>query len=394
MMDTPHIMPELGPRITFFTGGSALRCLSQVLPEYTHNSVHLVTPFDSGGSSALLRRCIGMPAVGDLRNRLLALADTQVVPRSVLDVCAHRLPREGEQEALFQRLYAIASHKDPIWQDVPRLFGEVLRVYLRYFLELVPSGFDPRGANLGNLCIAGGYLHNGRQLGPVLLFLSRLLRVRGTVLPIVPDSLHLAAELAEGSLLLGQHRITGKDTPGITAPVRRLFLTEARPDDTAEMALNLAVTPPVSRIAATYLAAADLICYPMGSFWTSVTANLLPSGVGSVVAAAACPKVYIPNTGTDPEQLGMSVADCVAVLLQTLRRDAGGETPARHLLGTVLLDTRSGKYPGGIDHESIIAQGVAVQDMDLMTHDTATHDARKVAAALVEMAETTGALRL
>ena len=47
--------PELGPRILFFTGGSALRDLSIVLKRYTHNSIHLVTPFDSGGSSAALR---------------------------------------------------------------------------------------------------------------------------------------------------------------------------------------------------------------------------------------------------------------------------------------------------------------------------------------------------
>jgi len=67
--------PDLGPRILFFTGGTALKETSQALVGYTHNSVHLVTPFDSGGSSAVLRRYFDMPAVGDLRNRLMALAD-------------------------------------------------------------------------------------------------------------------------------------------------------------------------------------------------------------------------------------------------------------------------------------------------------------------------------
>ena len=49
-------IPELGPRILFFSGGSALNGLCKTLKNYTHNSIHLVTPFDSGGSSAELRQ--------------------------------------------------------------------------------------------------------------------------------------------------------------------------------------------------------------------------------------------------------------------------------------------------------------------------------------------------
>ena len=45
--------PELGPRLLFFSGGSALRELAEILVEYTHNSIHCITPFDSGGSSAM-----------------------------------------------------------------------------------------------------------------------------------------------------------------------------------------------------------------------------------------------------------------------------------------------------------------------------------------------------
>ena len=89
---TPQVWPALGPRLVFFTGGTALRDLSRQLTRHTHNSVHLVTPFDSGGSSAALRRAFAMPAVGDIRNRLLALADSALAPAAVLDFCASRLP--------------------------------------------------------------------------------------------------------------------------------------------------------------------------------------------------------------------------------------------------------------------------------------------------------------
>jgi len=67
--------PEHGPRPLFFSGGSALRGLSRELVERRVTSRHIVTPFDAGGSSAELRRVLRMPAVGDLRNRLLSLAD-------------------------------------------------------------------------------------------------------------------------------------------------------------------------------------------------------------------------------------------------------------------------------------------------------------------------------
>ena len=67
--------PEHGPKILFFSGGSALRSTARELKRLTHNSVHLMTPFDSGGSSARLREAFDMLAVGDVRNRLMALAD-------------------------------------------------------------------------------------------------------------------------------------------------------------------------------------------------------------------------------------------------------------------------------------------------------------------------------
>ena len=47
-----------------------------------------------------------------------------------------------------------------------------------------------------------------------------------------------------------------------------------------------------------------MICYPIGSFYSSVIANLLPDGVARAVAENDCPKIFIPNTGVDKEMLG------------------------------------------------------------------------------------------
>ena len=357
--------PELGPRVLFFTGGTALADISRELAGHTHNSVHVVTPFDSGGSSASLRQVLDIPAVGDLRNRLLALADSRVTPAEVLALCKRRLPAEGSRDELLQELYYLASKRSSVWTDIPRVFSEVLRLHLHYFLEAMPPHFDPRGACLGNLILAGGWVHHGGELLPTLGILSRLLHVRGLVLPVVQENLHLAAELANGEFVVGQHRITGR-RQALPASVRRLFFTRQRPESTL---------PPVERqprlasLVATYIRAADCICYPMGSFYTSLLANLLPAGVGAAVSRAECPKLYIPNSGTDPEQRGLSVSDSVALLLRTLRRDAGQQTDAARLLHTVLVDSARGCYPDGIDAEGILAQGVALCDLPLVQPD-------------------------
>ncbi|MFW5836578.1 MAG: 2-phospho-L-lactate transferase CofD family protein, partial [Desulfovibrionaceae bacterium] len=87
-------IPELGPRILFFSGGTALRELSREIIRYTHNTIHLITPFDSGGSSAKLREAFHMPAVGDIRNRLMALADTSLTGNpAIFNFFAHRFPK-------------------------------------------------------------------------------------------------------------------------------------------------------------------------------------------------------------------------------------------------------------------------------------------------------------
>ena len=69
------VPPDEGSRILFFSGGTALAPVAAELSRHTRNAVHVITTFDSGGSSAELRRVFDMPAVGDIRARIMALAD-------------------------------------------------------------------------------------------------------------------------------------------------------------------------------------------------------------------------------------------------------------------------------------------------------------------------------
>ena len=371
--------PELGPRILFFSGGTALRPLSRALKQLTHNSIHVITPFDSGGSSAPLRRAFGMPALGDLRNRLLALADETVRGNpQVYKLFGYRLP--GADPALLRgELDAFAAGAHPLVADIAEPMRRIVQSHVGYFLEQLPAGFDLRGANVGNLLLAAGYLRGDRDLQSVLLFFSKLLEVRGLVEPVVDVDLHLGAELVDGSLVLGQHRLTGKAVAPIRSAVRRLFLIESLDEPrTASAQLGEQARHDIET--------ADLICYPMGSFYTSVVANLLPAGVGQAIARAGCPRVYVPNTGTDPEQLGMSLTSSVEALVAYARKDAGVDLPVSHVINFVLLDRECENYSLSLDIDRLTQMGVQVLPLELVTESSHPHiHPQRLAEALLSL---------
>lgn len=374
-------------RPLFFSGGTALRETSRALARRTRHSVHLLTTFDSGGSSAALRRAFAMPAVGDIRNRLVALADDAIVPPAALEFFTGRLPPEGDPGELRAYLAALGLAGHPVWRGMPEAYARAFRLHLGCFLRRMPPTFEPRLASLGNLLLAGGYLRHKRDLTPPIALFSRLLGVRGTVLPTVEESLHLAAELEDGSRVVGQHHF--KSLP---SPVARLLLTVHEPDRQAAAAgpsgASTPCRPRLSAAAAEHLRTADAICYPMGSFYSSVLANLLPSGVGGAVAARPCPKIFIPNTGADAELCGLGVAGQVAAILRALRQDAPGAR-TDELLHLVLVDSRHGRYEGGLGPETrreIEGMGVRLEDRDMVAEaEPCRHDPEAVASLLLEI---------
>ena len=357
--------PDLGPRILFFSGGTALRRLSRELVRYTHNSIHIITPFDSGGSSAELRKAFGMLAVGDLRNRLMALADRTVLGNpEIFRLSAYRFDTSADAGALRSKLDALCDGTDPLMARVPSPVREITCRYLGFFRERMPEDFDLRGASVGNLMLAGGYFNHDRHIDPVLYLFSQLIEARGTVRPVINGDLHLAAELADGTVLHGQHMITGKEVDAIEQPVKKLWLTADLEDDTP-------VETRISDKMAELIESADLICYPMGSFYTSVMANLLPKGVGSAVAAANCPKIHIPSLGNDPEALGLGLFESTQRLIQALEASAGEGVHPSRLIDFVLIDSKNGAYREPLDLDKYQRFGVQVIDSTLVTPSSA-----------------------
>lgn len=359
--------PEFGPKILFFSGGTALNDTSRTLKKFTHNSVHIVTPFDSGGSSAILRKAFDMPAIGDLRSRLMSLADDTISGHpEVFQLFAYRLSTSAKRKDLLAQLINMVDGKDPLISAIKNPMRKLIRNHLAVFVESMPDKFNLKGASIGNLILTAGYLNNKHQLEPVIFLFSKLVHALGHVSPAVAEPLHLAASLENGNTIIGQHLITGKEVKPLKSPIKDLYLVK-----------NLKGTKvkPVQLYKKNrkYINDAELICFSPGSFYTSIAANLLPKGVGQAIAGNPAPKVYVPSLGTDPETIGLSLEQSIYKLLEILRHDTGSDCPADKLLNFILVDSQNKKDLSNSSKTKLRKQGINVIDTRLVNKQNAPY---------------------
>jgi CofD-related protein of GAK system len=204
--------PARGPELLFFTGGSALDSTSRALKRYTHNSTHLVTPYDSGGSSAILRNAFSMPAIGDLRSRLMSLADERATAQPEgARLFAHRLTKNAGVPQLRAELDSIIAGEHPLAAIVDGQTRDLICIQLQACREAMAEDFDLRGASIGNLVLAGTYLRNAKNLDAAIAEFARHAQVLGEVHTVTNDNYHLVAHLDDGSRVIGEHLITGLD---------------------------------------------------------------------------------------------------------------------------------------------------------------------------------------
>ncbi len=163
-----------GPRVVAVGGGNGQAALLRGLKAHTSNLTAVVTMADDGGSSGLLRRDMGMPPPGDLRNCLVALAD---------------------DESMMSRL----------------------------FKYRFPADGGLQGHSFGNLFMAalsevtGDFEHAVHES-------TRVLKVRGRVFPSTLDDVVLHAQLEDGGHVTGESTITASER----LP-RRVWLTPGAP---------------------------------------------------------------------------------------------------------------------------------------------------------------------
>jgi uncharacterized cofD-like protein len=150
-----------GPRVVAVGGGNGLAALLRGLKTHTSNLTAVVTMADDGGSSGALRRDMGMPPPGDLRNCLVALAD---------------------DESMMSRL----------------------------FQYRFPDDGGLQGHSFGNLFMAALAEVTG-DFELAVQESTHVLKVRGRVLPSTLDDIVLHAELEGGRQVSGESTITAAE---------------------------------------------------------------------------------------------------------------------------------------------------------------------------------------
>lgn len=353
-------------RIVLFSGGSAANDVAREIATKNRRCLHFMSPFDSGGSTAALRNAFDMPAIGDLRNRLMAIADDSIPGyAAIARLLEHRLPPSGAAEALRLELEQMSRLDHVLTEEIPHAIALVISEQLQHIVKQLPDSIDLQGASIGNLVIAGSYLNSSCNLDRALALFATIVAAKGEVRAIVNDSAHLFAYLNNGRLVAEQHRLTGKETPPIESPVRSIFLS-------ADSMIAAPIDLYLDDRNAQEIRAAELLCFAPGSFYSSLLATLIPLGVGDAVAASKGKKVFIPNLGKDPEQLGMNFEALVLTLIKALRRDDIAVKVAS-LIDYIVVDSSRGCYPSAIPAAELAKLGIKLVDVALISDDSAPY---------------------
>lgn len=241
-----HRKLHRGPKIVAIGGGTGLSTLLRGLKKYSANITAIVTVADDGGSSGRLRRENKVLPPGDIRNCLAALADEE------------------------------------------KLLTELFQYRFR-------AGNGLLGHSFGNLFLTAMSDITG-DLEQAIAASSKVLAVRGEVLPATLCDVNLWAELADGRRIEGESSITQAG-----GSIRKIGCTPAN--------------PPALPKALQAIREADFIIIGPGSLYTSVIPNLLVPEIASEIAQRQIPRIYVCNMMTQPgETQGYTVADHIRAI--------------------------------------------------------------------------------
>ncbi|MBT4126301.1 MAG: YvcK family protein [Chloroflexi bacterium] len=228
-------MSDARKSIVVIGGGSGSSAALRGLKAHDADLTAIVTMFDSGGSTGILREEFGYPPLGDIRQCIVALSP------------------EGDEQ-----VSALNSALD-----------------FRF-----DSGSSLQGHSVGNLVLAAlTSVYNGVQ--GAIDELSRMLQLQGQVVPVTLGEAHLCARLVNGDVVRTESAIDlrGANGPGI----EEVFLD-------AEVSANQRAIDAINN--------ADAILLGPGDLYTSVIPNLLVKEVSEAIRDSKVPVIYACNLMT------------------------------------------------------------------------------------------------
>ena len=308
-------------KVVTIGGGTGLSVLLRGLKKYPLEITAIVTVADDGGSSGKIRSDMNIPSPGDIRNVIAALSDV-----------------EPYLEKMFQ--YRFDS-------------GEV------------------KGHPVGNLMIAAMTDIHG-DFSTAVKVMSRILNVRGTVLPTTNDIATLNAVLSDGEIIRGESSIT--KAGGV---IDHVYITPSRvkPNEDVLKAIE----------------EADYIIMGPGSLYTSIIPNLVISKVSEKIRESNAKKIYVCNVMTQHgETDNYTVSDHIVAINKHVEENIFDLVIAnsREFDDSILSKYHKEKQePVKIDHEKIEALGIKLiknNDVGIVDNNTIRHNADKVSELIYD----------
>ena len=313
-----------GPRIVTIGGGTGLSVLLTGLKEYTSNITAIVTVADDGGSSGRLRQQFDILPPGDIRNCLVALADA---PTLMQDLFQFRFEKNSELS----------------------------------------------GHSFGNLFITVMTRLTG-DFEKAIKETSKVLALRGQVIPSTLNNVVLLAQHTDGSTTVGEDKI-----PKTHRPINRVLLEQAEPQATPD--------------AVKAIQEAQLIVLGPGSLYTSILPNLLIKELTEAIASSGAIKAYVCNVMTQPgETDGYSASDHIKALISHSHPRVldycivnTGEVPQ----GVLQRYAQENSYLVVNDRKKIENMGYRVieDDCSIIEGDVIRHDPVKLAKIILGLIE-------
>jgi len=236
-------------KVVVLGGGTGSSTLLRGLKEFPVDLTAIVSVCDDGRSTGVLREEFSIPAVGDIRRVLVALSET---------------------EPLVMELFNYRFH----------------------------TTSDLDGHTVGNLLLTASSEITG-NLSDGIEALSKVFNLKGKVVPLTEDNVILMGEMADGSVVEGEHNITENKNA-----VKRVFYKE-KPVPTKE--------------AVQALEEADLIVLSMGSLFTSIIPNLICEEIVEAIDRSKGKIMYVCNMVTQPgETEDFKVSDHIRLINQYL----------------------------------------------------------------------------
>ena len=217
-------------KIVLLGGGTGLSTLLHGLKEYPLDITAIVSVCDDGKSTGRLRKEFKTPAVGDIRKVLVSLSET---------------------EPLFEQL-------------------------LNY---RITTTSDLNGHTVGNLLLTAMTNITG-SLSDGIESLSKVLNLKGRILPLTEDNVVLMGKMEDGTIIEGEHNITLSNKG-----IKDVYYKEI---------------PTVNKEALKAIGEADLIILSMGSLFTSIIPNLLCNEIVKEIDKSKAKIMYVCNLMTQP----------------------------------------------------------------------------------------------